>query len=87
MHQLPDTQAAAIWIRAQWHRAQSRDFLNNSTASMHQHEKDADRLEEQARAMTRAAMHDPHQAAEAEAFTLAHTNNQPRTTGAQTNLF
>jgi hypothetical protein len=42
----------------------------------------AQHLERQA-----AAMHDPHQAAEAAAFTLAHTNNQPRTTSAQTALF
>jgi hypothetical protein len=32
-------------------------------------------------------MHDPHQAAEAAAFTLAHTDNQPRTTSAQPTLF
>jgi hypothetical protein len=42
----------------------------------------AQHLERQA-----AAMHDPHQAAEAAAFTLAHTSNQPRTTSAQTPLF
>ena len=34
-----------------------------------------------------AAMHDPHQAAEAAAFTLAHTLDQPKTTTAQTALF
>ena len=42
----------------------------------------AQHLEQQA-----AAMHDPHQAAEAAAFTLAHTNDQPKTTTAQTALF
>ena len=42
----------------------------------------AQHLERQA-----AAMHDPHQAAEAAAFTLAHTDNQPRTTSAQNPLF
>jgi len=42
----------------------------------------AQHLERQA-----AAMHDPHQAAEAAAFTLAHTNNQPRTAGTQPALF
>jgi len=56
MQQTPDTQAAALWLRAQWHRAQSRDFLNNSSASMHQHEKDAERLEKQAAELTREAM-------------------------------
>jgi len=30
---------------------------------------------------------DPHQAAEAAAFTLTHTSNQPRSTTAQTPLF
>lgn len=34
-----------------------------------------------------AAAHDPHQAAEADAFTLAHTLDQPKTTTAQTPLF
>jgi hypothetical protein len=34
-----------------------------------------------------AAAHDPHQAAEAYAFTLSHTLNQPKTTTAQTPLF
>jgi hypothetical protein len=34
-----------------------------------------------------AAMHDPHQATEAAAFTLQHTNDQPKTTTAQTALF
>lgn len=33
------------------------------------------------------APHDPHQATEAAAFTLQHTQNQPRTTSAQTALF
>ncbi len=42
----------------------------------------AQHLERQA-----AAMHDPHQAAEAAAYTLSHTQNQPRTTSAQTALF
>jgi hypothetical protein len=56
MQQTPDTLAAALWIRAQWHRAQSRDFLNNSVSSMHQHEQDAERLEKQAEQLTREAM-------------------------------
>jgi len=30
---------------------------------------------------------DPHQAAEAAAFTLTHTPNQPRSTSAQNHLF
>jgi len=42
----------------------------------------AEHLEKQA-----AAMHDPHQLAEADAFTLAHTLDQPKTTTAQTALF
>lgn len=42
----------------------------------------AQHLERQA-----AAMHDPHQADEAAAYTLSHTQNQPRTTSAQTALF
>ena len=54
--QTPDTVAAALWIRAQWHRAQSRDFLNNSVQSMRQHEQDAERLEKQAEQLTREAM-------------------------------
>lgn len=33
------------------------------------------------------AAHDPHQAAEADAFTLSHTLDQPKTTTAQTPLF
>jgi hypothetical protein len=48
----PATRAAAIWIRAQWHRAQSRDFLNNSAASMRQHERSAEALEAQAAQLT-----------------------------------
>lgn len=76
------TQAAAMLARAQWHRAESENFLRHSVAAMHQHEREAEDLERRA-----AAMHDPHQAAEAAAFTLAHTNNQPRTTSAQTALF
>ena len=55
MQQTPDTLAASLWLRAQWHRAQSRDFLNNSCASMHQHEKEAERLENQAAALTSEA--------------------------------
>jgi hypothetical protein len=34
-----------------------------------------------------AAAHDPHQAAEADAFTLSHTLDQPKTTTTQTPLF
>ena len=44
----PATFAATLWIRAQWHRAQSRDFLNNSASSMSQHERHAQELEAQA---------------------------------------
>lgn len=52
----PQTAAAVLWIRAQWHRAQSRDFLNNSVQSMHQHEKEADDLERRASQLTREEM-------------------------------
>jgi hypothetical protein len=48
----PATRAASTWIRAQWHRAQSRDFLNNSTAAMHQHERQAEALEAEAARLT-----------------------------------
>jgi hypothetical protein len=44
----PQSRAAVLWTRAQWHRAQSRDFLNNSAASMSQHERAAEALEAQA---------------------------------------
>jgi hypothetical protein len=44
----PQTRAAVLFTRAQWHRAQSRDFLNNSAASMGQHERTAEALETQA---------------------------------------
>lgn len=47
-NQTPETLAATLWIRAQWHRAQSRDFLNNSSHSMGQHERQAEELEAQA---------------------------------------
>lgn len=52
----PQTAAAVLWIRAQWHRAQSRDFLNKSVQSMYQHEKEADELERRARELTRKEM-------------------------------
>jgi hypothetical protein len=55
-HPSPATQAATLWTRAQWHRAQSRDFLNNSAASMHQHERSAETLEAQAAQLTREDM-------------------------------
>jgi hypothetical protein len=49
-------QAAVLWIRAQWHRAQSQDFLNNSVQAMHQHERSAEALEAQAAQLTREDM-------------------------------
>jgi hypothetical protein len=52
----PETLAATLWIRAQWHRAQSRDFLNNSAASMSQHERAAEALEAEAAELTRQDM-------------------------------
>ena len=52
----PATRAASAWIRAQWHRAQSRDFLNNSAASMRQHERAAEALEAEAAALTQEEM-------------------------------
>lgn len=55
MQQTPDTIAAALWIRAQWHRAQSRDFLNNSSASMSQHEREAEDLERRAAELMKEA--------------------------------
>jgi len=54
--QSPGAQAAVLWIQAQWHRAQSRDYLNNSTASMYQHEHAAAALEAQAAQLTREDM-------------------------------
>jgi len=35
----------ALRERAAWHRAQAQDFLNNSVASMRQHEAEAEQLE------------------------------------------
>lgn len=35
----------ALRDRAAWHRAQAQDFLNNSVASMRQHEVEAEELE------------------------------------------
>ncbi len=49
-------QAAVLWIRAQWHRAQSQDFLNNSVQTMRQHERSAEALEAQAAQLTREDM-------------------------------
>jgi len=52
-HPSHTTQAATLWTRARWHRAQSRDFLNNSAHAMHQHERSAEALEAQAAHITR----------------------------------
>lgn len=41
-------QAYSLRQRATWHREQSEDYLNNSTAAMRQHELAAEALEEQA---------------------------------------
>jgi hypothetical protein len=49
-------QAAVLWIRAQWHRAQSQDFLNKSVQAMRQHEHSAEALEAQAAQLTREDM-------------------------------
>jgi hypothetical protein len=39
------TQAAAMLARAQWHRAESENFLRHSVAAMYQHEREAEDLE------------------------------------------
>lgn len=44
----PATQAAALLNRAQWHRAESINFLRHSVAAMHQHEREAEDLERRA---------------------------------------
>jgi hypothetical protein len=44
----PQAQAYSLRQRARWHREQSEDYLNHSAAAMHQHERAADALEEQA---------------------------------------
>ena len=44
----PQAQAYSLRPRAQWHREQSEDYLNHSTAAMYQHERAADALEQQA---------------------------------------
>jgi len=44
----PQAQAYSLRQRAQWHREQSEDYLNHSTAAMYQHERAADALEQQA---------------------------------------
>lgn len=49
------TQAEAMLTRAKWHRAQSRDFLNNSCASMRQHEREAEDLERRAAELMKEA--------------------------------
>jgi hypothetical protein len=55
-HPSKGAQVAILWIQAQWHRAQSQDFLNNSAASMRQHERSAEALEAQAAQLTREDM-------------------------------
>jgi hypothetical protein len=50
----PTAQAATLLKLAAIHRAKSLDYLNNSTASMYQHQQDADRLEQQAAQLTKA---------------------------------
>jgi hypothetical protein len=45
-------QAYSLRQRARWHREQAEDYLNNSAASMRQHERAADELEEQADQLT-----------------------------------
>jgi hypothetical protein len=42
------TQAAAMLARAQWHRAESANFLRHSVAAMRQHEREAEDLESRA---------------------------------------
>ena len=42
------TQAAALLNRAQWHRAESNNFLRHSCAAMRQHEREAEDLERRA---------------------------------------
>jgi len=41
-------QAATLLARAQWHRAESENFLRHSCSAMYQHEKEAERLEREA---------------------------------------
>lgn len=48
----PAAQAYSLRQRARWHREQAEDYLNNSTASMRQHERAADALEKQADQLT-----------------------------------
>lgn len=42
------TQAQAMLNRAQWHRAESKNFLRHSVAAMYQHEREAEDLEQRA---------------------------------------
>lgn len=42
------TQAQAMLSRAQWHRAESKNFLRHSVAAMYQHEREAEDLEQRA---------------------------------------
>ena len=42
------TQAQTMQSRAQWHRAESQNFLRHSCAAMRQHEREAEDLERRA---------------------------------------
>jgi hypothetical protein len=42
------TQAQALLSRAQWHRAESKNFLRHSVAAMYQLEREAEDLEQRA---------------------------------------
>lgn len=48
------TQAAAMLARAQWHRAESENFLRHSVPAMYQHEREAEELERRATQMLEA---------------------------------
>jgi hypothetical protein len=41
----PQTQAAGMMSRAQWHRQEAANFLRHSVAAMYQHERAAEDLE------------------------------------------
>ena len=49
------TQAAVMLARAQWHRAESNNFLRHSVAAMYQHEREAENLERRAAQLLEAA--------------------------------
>ena len=47
-HPSPATRAASLRQRAQWHRNEANNYLRHSVAAMHQHEEEAQDLENEA---------------------------------------